>query len=310
MNIMNESDQGVVFRKSRGHYNVRSNGQEINCELQPRLHKQLSNLTADPIAIGDQVCFLHIGRGQGIITEICPRRSRFSRPLPIPGQRVFEQVIAANADQILFVFASASPTPKWTLLDRYLVIAEANGLPSHIIITKMDLADKNDSLEENLGIYRRIGYLVHLTCASTGKGIEELKQILCKRMSVLVGKSGVGKTSLLNALQPNPGLRIQAVSQGKTGKGKHTTSSPEMFDLDFGGSVIDTPGMREFGLWDIANTELAMLFPEMAVYVGQCKYGLSCQHIDEPDCAIRKAVMTRQISPYRYQSYLRLLEEL
>jgi len=310
MNITNESDQGVVFRKSRGHYSVRSNGQEIDCELSSCLYKQLSASTADPIAIGDHVCFLHTGQGRGIITEIQPRRSTFSRPLPIPGQRVIEQVIASNADQILFVFAAANPTPKWALLDRYLVGAEANGLPSHIIITKTDLANTNNSLEENLDIYRRIGYPIHLTCSSTVEGIEELKQVLRGRMSVLVGKSGVGKTSLLNTLQPNSGLRTQAVSQGKIGKGKHTTSCPEMFDLDFGGSLVDTPGMREFGLWSIPTTDLASLFPEMSIHVGQCKFGLSCQHVDEPGCAIRKAVMAEQVSPYRYQSYLRLREEL
>jgi ribosome biogenesis GTPase len=129
-------------------------------------------------------------------------------------------------------------------------------------------------------------------------------------MSVLVGKSGVGKTSLLNAIQPGLGLRVKAVSNGEIGKGRHTTTHYEMFALDFGGSLVDTPGMREFGLWNIHAEELADLFPEMVNYVGQCKFGLSCHHDREPGCAIRKAVMAGNISPYRYQSYMHLREEL
>jgi ribosome biogenesis GTPase len=326
MNITNENDIGVIFRKSLGHYNVRINGHEIDCELSSRLHKQLIYPTsaalrhkvqavqeldhADPIAIGDQVRFLDAGQGRGIITEILPRRSRLSRPLPVPGQRVFEQVIVSNADQVLTVFAAASPTPKWGLLDRYLVTAESAGLPSRIIITKMDLAHKNNSLERDLEVYRRIGYPIHLVCSETGEGLDELKHVLIGRMSVLIGKSGVGKTSLMNALQPGLGLCVKAVSTGDVGKGRHTTSHLQMFELDFGGTLVDTPGMREFGLWNIAGDDLASLFPEMAEYIGQCKFGLSCEHHHEPGCAIRKAVVVEQVSPYRYQSYLRLRDEL
>ena len=328
MNMTNENDLGIVFRKSLGHYTVHTNGQEIDCELSSRLHKQLIYPTADPtslrhrvqavreiehidpIAIGDQVRFLDAGQGRGLITEILPRRSKLSRPMPVPGQRVFEQVIVSNADQVLTVFATANPTPKWGLLDRYLVTAEAAGLPSRIIITKMDLANKNETLKKDLAIYQRIGYPIHLVCSSTGDGLEELKQALHGRMSVLIGKSGVGKTSLMNALQPGLGLRVKAVSQGDVGKGRHTTSHLQMFELDFGGMLVDTPGMREFGLWDISSEDLASLFPEMERYVGQCKFGLSCQHDHEPGCAIRKAVMMEEINPYRYQSYLRLREEL
>lgn len=326
MKITNENDEGVVFRKSLGHYSIRTNTQEIDCELSSRLHKELIYYTsaslrhkvqsirevdkADPVAIGDHVRFVDAGTGRGMITEILPRHSKLSRPLPVPGQRVFEQVIVANADQVLTVFAAASPTPKWGLLDRYLVTAEAAGLPSRIVITKMDLAAQNDSLEKDLKIYRRIGYPIHLICSSTGEGLEELKQALRGKMSVLIGKSGVGKTSLMNALQPGLGLRVKEVSQGDIGKGRHTTSHLQMFDLDFGGRLVDTPGMREFGLWDISPEDLASLFPELAPLIGQCKFGLSCKHDNEPGCAIRKAVMAEQVSPYRYQSYLRLREEL
>jgi len=264
----------------------------------------------DPIAIGDRVRYVDAGAGRGMITEVLPRHSKLSRPAPVPGQRVFEQVIVSNVDLVVPVFSLADPTPKWGLLDRYLVTAEASRLPALIVITKLDLAGKNRSFEADIEIYRRIGYPVQLVSSVTGDGIEQLKQSLQGRMSVLVGKSGVGKTSLLNAIQPGLGLRVKAVSQGEQGKGRHTTSHLEMFELDFGGTLVDTPGMREFGLWEITSEDLAFLFPEMADHVGQCKFGMSCRHDQEPGCAIRKAVMAGDISPHRYKSYMNLKEEL
>jgi len=219
-------------------------------------------------------------------------------------------VIVSNADQVLPVFSVAHPTPRWGLLDRYLVSAEATGLPARIVINKLDLVGRNPGFEEEIEIYRRIGYPVHLVSAVTGEGIDDLKTALQGKLSVLVGKSGVGKTSLLNAIQPGLGLRVRAVSTGELGKGRHTTTHLEMFQLEFGGALVDTPGMRELGLWDIAGEELAYLFPEMAGYLGRCKFGLGCRHDREPGCAVRKAVMAGAISPYRYQSYMRLREEL
>jgi ribosome biogenesis GTPase len=328
MNIDDEDGTGVVFRKTLGHYTVHTKEREIDCVLSSLNHKQLIYPTADPtslrhvvrevreiehvdpIAIGDRVRYAIAGNGCGVITEILTRHSKLSRPAPIPGQRVFEQVIVSNVDLVLPVFSVADPTPKWGLLDRYLVTTEAAGLPVLIVITKLDLAEKNRSFETDIEIYRRIGYPIQLVSSVTGEGIEELKQALPGRMSVLVGKSGVGKTSLLNALQPGLGLRVKAVSQGEQGKGRHTTSHLEMFELDFGGMLVDTPGMREFGLWEITGEDLAFLFREMAGYVGQCKFGMSCHHDREPGCVIRKAVMAGEISPYRYKSYMHLKEEL
>lgn len=328
MNTDDEDGTAVVFRKTLGHYTVRHNGREVDCVLSSLIHKQLIYPSAnpasvrhrvqevrkldhvDPVAIGDRVRYVDSGNGRGMITEILPRRSKLSRPAPVPGQRVFEQVIVSNADLVVPVFAVTSPTPKWGLLDRYLVTAEAAGLPTLIVITKMDLAAQNRDFEAKIEIYRRIGYPIQFVSSVTGEGIEELKQALQSQMSVLVGKSGVGKTSLLNAIQPRFGLRVKAVSQGDQGKGRHTTSHLEMFELDFGARLVDTPGMREFGLWNIAREDLACLFPEMAGYVGRCKFGLSCSHDREPDCAVRKAVMAGEISPYRYKSYMHLKEEL
>jgi ribosome biogenesis GTPase / thiamine phosphate phosphatase len=328
MSIETSDDVGVVFRKTIGHYTVHSNGRELDCTLSSLLHKKLIYSTADPtsmrtrvqdvreidhvdpIAIGDRVCFVDAGEYRGLITEVLPRRSTFSRPAATSGQRAFEQVIAANADQIIPIFAVASPTPKWGLLDRYLVAAEAAGLPVLIVITKLDLAWKHREFQENLEIYRKLGYPIQLVSSQTGEGIELLKSLLHGKMSVLVGKSGVGKTSLLNAIQPGLGLRVKEVSKGELGKGRHTTTRYEMFELDSGGTLVDTPGMREFGIWNVQANELAELFPEMAGYVGQCKFGLSCQHDREPGCAIRKAVMSEDIHPYRYKSYMNLRSEL
>jgi ribosome biogenesis GTPase / thiamine phosphate phosphatase len=328
MNIESNDDTGVVFRKTLGHYTVHTNGRELDCTLSSRMHKKLMYSTADPtsmqtriqdvrevehvdpIAIGDRVRYMDAGPGRGMIVEILPRSSWLSRPAPVPGQRVFEQVIVSNADQIIPIFSVASPTPKWGLLDRYLVAAEAAGLPSMIVITKLDLAWKNPQLDEDLAAYRQIGYPVKLVSSVTGEGIDELRGSLQGKTSVLLGKSGAGKTSLLNAIQPGLGLRVKAVSNGEVGKGRHTTTHYEMFELDSGGRLVDTPGMREFGLWDIQADELASLFPEMRPYIGQCKFGLNCSHDREPGCAIRKAVMAETVSPYRYQSYMRLREEL
>ena len=223
---------------------------------------------------------------------------------------MFEQVIVSNADLVIPVFAAASPTPKWGLLDRYLVTAEAAGMPILIVITKLDLTTGNPKLDADLETYHRIGYPIHKVSSHTGEGIEELKEILRGKMSVLIGKSGVGKTSLLNAIQPGLGLQVREVSKGDLGKGRHTTTHLEMFDLNLGGRLVDTPGMREFGLWNIAGDELAYLFPEMEEHVGRCKFGLSCSHDSEPGCAIRKAVMEGGISPHRYKSYMNLRREL
>lgn len=323
MNTSYGSGQGVVFRKDLGHYSVHTEGRDIDCELSTHLRKQLIYPTADPsslrhrvqqvrqidhvdpLAIGDSVIFTDAGNGCGLITDILPRRNKLSRPATTTGQRVFEQVIVSNADQVVPVFAAASPPPKWHLLDRYLVSAEASELPSLICITKVDLLTDRREIDEVVDSYQRIGYRVHCVSSVTGKGLEEIKMSLQGRISVLVGKSGVGKTSLLNAIQPGLGLRVKEVSQGHLGKGLHTTTHLEMFPLDVSGAVIDTPGMREFGLWD-DTTRLDQFFPEMRPLIGKCKFGLDCRHDEEPDCAIRKAVVDGMISPYRYQSYQKM----
>ncbi len=315
-----KESRGRVFKKTMGSYFVNSDGGVVVCSISSTLRKVLIYPTADPssrrptvdkvvdikavdpVAIGDEVSFVEAGDGIGMITEVLPRRSKLSRRAA--GPKPLEQVIVANVDQVIPVLSARKPKPKWTLLDRYLADSEAADLPALICITKLDLA-KEDLLTQEMRIYEEIGYPVILTSAVDGRGLEELKEALRNRVSVLVGKSGVGKTTLLNAIQPELGLRVKEVSES-TGKGKHTTSHLEMFELDFGGSVVDTPGMREFGLWNVDGLDLAELFPEMRPYVGKCRFGSDCSHTHEPDCSIKEAVEDGHISKLRYESFVRM----
>jgi ribosome biogenesis GTPase len=230
----------------------------------------------------------------------------------MPSAHAHEQVIAANIDQAAAVFSAAQPAPKWGMLDRYLVSAEAAGIPALILITKLDLAQHDGvtdaELEQALQIYRQVGYTVLLTSSQTRLGLDALRTALDGRSTILLGKSGVGKTSLLNALQPGLGLRVSQVSQA-TGKGRHTTTHQELFHLESGGTIIDTPGVREFGLWEIDGSDLASYFPEMRPWLGRCRFGMDCRHDSEPGCVIRQAVLDQQIHPMRYQSYQRLRQE-
>lgn len=338
LNDITQSNLGVVYKKTAETYEVKSGQRTIICRLSSRLRENMQAAlaphsrrrehgtrnrkpalsqgeTGDVVVVGDHVRFVDTPEGSGMIVEVLPRQNKLSRrsAVPMPGAHAAEQIIAANLDQVIPIFAIAKPMPKWNMLDRYLVTAEAHNLPALICITKLDLAKEasgamDSELSEVVEDYRRIGYPVILVSAHTGEGIDTLKAALRGRISIFLGKSGVGKTSLLNALQPGLGLRVNEVSQ-VTRKGMHTTTHHEMFPLDIGGSVVDTPGVREFGLWDIQSEDLALYFPEMRPYVGKCRFGRDCQHDEEPGCAVRKAVMAGAISPRRYQSYMRLLSD-
>jgi ribosome biogenesis GTPase len=207
--------------------------------------------------------------------------------------------------------ALSQPAPRWNLLDRYLVSAESLEIEAVVCLTKLDAAgnsELDEDVQQEIETYRRIGYRVLLTSALTGEGMNRLRDTLSGQVSVLLGKSGVGKSSLLNALLPGLDLRVGEVS-ASTGKGRHTTTGAEMYALDSGGWLVDTAGTREFGLWDVEGDDLAWFFPEMRPYVGQCRFGLDCQHDEEPGCAVRQAVMQGQISPRRYFSMMKLKEE-
>lgn len=326
-------DEGVVIRKDIGIYQVQSHDGIVSCALSSKLNKLLiysadnpnaqrhrvrdvySLENADPVVVGDRVCITLPPGGSGLITKVLPRRNRLVRRDPAPSAHPFEQIIASNLDYLIPVFAYESPTPKWGMLDRYLVSAESLELNVLIVMTKSDLLaepgiDGFGIISPDLEVYRRIGYPILSTSSNSGKGIEELQRFLKDKVSIFVGKSGVGKSSLLNAVEPGLGLRIQEVGHGKVGKGRHTTSHVEMHPLSFGGSIIDTPGVREFGLHFMDDLTLAYSFPEIRPLVGMCKFGLSCTHNEEPGCRVRQAVMTGMISPNRYRSFLRMRMEV
>jgi ribosome biogenesis GTPase len=318
--------QGLVVRKSQGVYTVRAAAGLLQCSLSNRLRKTLVYPIAaptslrhrvkevkgiaeqDPVAIGDQVEFTLAGPGAAHITAVLPRRNALSRPAA--GAKRLEQVIVANVDQVVAVFSAARPAPKWELLDRYLVAAEAAGLPTLVVLTKLDLAegDELDEMAEELRAFESLGYRVLRTSTVTGAGLREFTMALTGVVSVFVGKSGVGKTSLLNAVEPGLGLRVKTVSNA-TEKGRHSTTHLEMFNLAAGGHVVDTPGMREFGIWDPDEQSLAQGFVELRPFLGRCKFGLDCRHDTEPGCAVRQAVAAGRISPRRYHSYQRLSAE-
>ncbi len=312
-----EIGDGIVVRKSTNQYVVKQADQTFDCTLSPKLkHLESSNRRADLIALGDRVKIVSSPTNNSLIVEILPRRNKLSRrsAVPMPGAVPYEQLIAANIDQVVPVFAAASPAPKWGLLDRYLALAEAEELESLIVITKLDLATQNNGevdmdFQTIIEEYRCIGYSVLLTSAMNGLGIVELRNQLRGKTSVMLGKSGVGKSALLNAVQPGLGLRTGAVST-VTGKGKHTTTHLEMFELLFGGNLVDTPGVREFGLWDVDGQDIAYLYKEFRPYLGRCRFGSGCHHQHEPNCSVQEAVNQGHITARRYLSYLNLRHEL
>lgn len=317
------SQTGQVVKKFTGIYYVQTETEQVMCSASSRLRKNLMYSPADlssvkhksvqavkdigevdPIAIGDYVRFVDAGNGEGQIQEVLPRRSRLSRP--DVGDKPLEHVIVANLDQMVVVFAAARPEPRWNLLDRYIAAAESLDLDTLIVITKMDIGDR-DEIDEVMDVYRNLGYRVVLTASETGEGLNLLRDELTGKLSAFVGKSGVGKSSLLNALEPGLHVKTGSVSHGKTGKGKQTTTHMEMYPLGFGGHIVDTPGIRVFGIWELDGSDIALAFREMRPFVGQCGFGLSCTHEHEPRCLIRAAVENGEIHPRRYESYLRIL---
>jgi ribosome biogenesis GTPase len=212
----------------------------------------------------------------------------------------------ATIDQVVVVFAAAHPEPRLRMLDRFLVLAESNELGAVVVVNKVDLVP-GDEVRARFGPYEAAGYPVVYASARTGEGLEELHSLLCGRVSVLTGPSGVGKSSLLNEIEPGLALRTGAVSEA-VGKGRHTTVTAELLPLGCGGYVADTPGLREVGLWGTPVEELDHYFPEFQPYLGQCRFGFGCSHTHEPGCAIRAAVESGEIPVERYESYRALRE--
>lgn len=299
---------GTVFKAQSGFFTVQTSEGAIVCRLRGRLRKE--RLDTDIVAVGDRVVVEPAGDGTGLIVEVLPRTRVLSRRAPPAhpdDRRQVEQVIVANPDQAVFVFACAQPAPHLRMLDRLLVAAEAAHLPAIICANKVDLVTPEEA-QTLFGLYATIGYEVLYTSAKTDVGVDALRQRLTGKLSVLSGPSGVGKTSLLNAMQPGLGLRVREVSQATT-KGRHTTVVPELVPIEGGGYVADTPGLRAMALWDIEPGELEAYFPDIRPFVAECEFS-DCTHTHEPGCAVRAAVARGQIHPARYESLLRLRAEI
>ena len=299
---MPDLSTGLVICAQAGGYEVETGQQHVICRLRGRL-KRDKRLT-DLLVPGDRVRWRPEAPGRGIIEEVLPRETSLSRPRP--GLPDAEDLILANPDQAILIFAICQPEPNLRLLDRFLVATEATELPAVICINKVDLLEDGEDPRQLFGLYETIGYSVIYTSARTGEGVAALRDRLHGKLSVLAGPSGAGKTSLLNAIQPALGQATRQISQS-TGKGRHTTVAVRLFPLDGGGYVADTPGLREMGLWQVEPEDLDWLFPEMRPFLGKCRFS-SCTHLHEPACAVQAAVESGAISEERYDSYCRLRE--
>lgn len=273
-------------------------GQVYICVVR-RVLRSLAIDERNVVVAGDRVLFQPLEAGQGVIERIEPRQGVLSR-----GHQHREHVIVANVSQVIVVASAAEPPLKPALIDRFLVSAAKGNVSAAICINKCDLTELAD-LQPLIGLYSRLGYPVIATSVKTGWGIERLRQRLAGHQTVLAGQSGVGKSSLLNAVQPGLGLRTGDVSR-VTHKGRHTTRMAELLQLHFGGWVVDTPGIRQLALWDVSPGEIEGYFVEFRPFVHLCRFP-NCLHLEEADCAVRDAVFRDLISRTRYESYARLV---
>ncbi|MCC6316849.1 MAG: ribosome small subunit-dependent GTPase A [Gemmatimonadaceae bacterium] len=258
------------------------------------------------LAVGDRVEVERDSRDSALaIVGIEPRRTQLARRNP-GGQRG-ERIVAANLDQVIIVFAMVKPEPNERMLDRFLVIAEADDLPARIVVNKTDLESEAEA-RRRFGHYEALGYPLHLTSIVTGVGLDALHDVLRGATSAFTGPSGVGKSSLMNAMYPGLDLRVGAISES-VNKGRHTTVGAHMHPLPDGGYVMDTPGLREVGLWGLPSASLDQCFPEFKVRLGACRFG-DCRHLAEPGCVVRAAVDEGTITADRYASYVKLREEV
>ncbi len=297
--MTNESTkQGLIIKAQSGFFWVETGEGIIVCQLRGKLKQ--GRAKGDIAAIGDHVHISVLADGSGVVENVEERKQALVRLDPRP-QGEYQQVLLANADQVIFVFACANPNPKLRMLDRFLVIAEKQKIPVIVVANKIDLVE---NAKDIFSLYENIGYRVIYTSAKMNAGLDELRDVLEHKISALAGPSGVGKSSLLNAIQPGLGLAVNEISSVMN-KGRHTTVTRQMFPLEGGGYVADTPGWKSLALWDTEAEEMDAYFPELRNLVPHCQFS-DCTHVHEPGCAVLAALKENKIHPERYESYLRL----
>ena len=295
---MANTKQGLITKAQSGFFWVETGEGIIVCQLRGKLKR--GRAMGDIAALGDHVSITLLDDGSGALENVEERKQALVRLDPRP-QGEYQQVLLANADQVIFVFACANPNPKLRMLDRFLVIAEKQKIPVMVVANKIDLVE---NAKDIFGLYESIGYRVIYTSAKMNAGLDELRDVLEHKISALAGPSGVGKSSLLNAIQPGLGLAVNEISSVMN-KGRHTTVTRQMFPLEGGGYVADTPGWKSLALWDTEAEEMDAYFPELRNLVPHCQFS-DCTHVHEPGCAVLAALKENKIHPERYQSYLRL----
>lgn len=279
----------------------------LECYLRGRLFDDSRDSFRNQIAVGDRVELDAVGESKGVIHRVLPREHALVRL--VPGRKARLRVLAAHVDQIVIVSALVDPPYKAGLIDRYLVIAHHAGIAPALCLNKIELGDRaaRGKALETFSIYRSLGYPFVETSAKTGAGIGDLRSLLAGKRSVLVGHSGVGKSKLAAAVQP--GIHLSSGEVDRRGRGRHTTTASTLFPLDFGGELVDTPGVRELSIRHVKREDLEGCFPELRPYLGRCRF-TSCSHVPEPDCAVKQALEERVVARERYESYCRLYGEL
>lgn len=298
--------EGVVKKSTGSWYEViTDSGDSVSCTIRGKIRLK-GMRTTNPVAVGDEVVFERNEDGTGVITRIKPRRNYIVRKSVNLSHDA--HILAANIDQAMLFVTLKEPPTLPAFIDRFLVTAEAYHIPAVLIFNKTDVYS-NDELEVMRGfadIYRNIGYPCLEVSALHGSGLDEVKKLLASKVTLLSGHSGAGKSTLINAIDPSLNLKTSAISKAHL-TGQHTTTFAEMFPLSFGGYVIDTPGIKGFGLVDFEKSEIAQRFPEMRALMHLCKFN-NCLHLDEPQCAVKAAVEEGRIAMSRYESYLRLCD--